>query len=989
MHFIIFLGTFYLVISVYAIATENSDQLVLLGNEQALGTPLIHNYTSEDFKQYMQYWAILKLSSGEMIFGTHRNLTFYNGHQWHFYNPPGNFVFSIAEGSESKIYIGGMGEIGYISIDNSGIYEYHSLKSYIPYEYLDFTNVWQTIYTRTGLYFRSPEYLFYWNGHEMIVWETETRFGILAYVHDKIFVWQENLGLFELKNGILTLTVEGSKFAHHYVRTLLPYDDNQILIGTRTDGFYLFDGISFKRWVTNGNDYIKENILYHGSIFHDGTFVFGTLHGGVVLVDRDGRVKNIINRQSGLQDQSVLYTYVDTYGMLWLGLQKGLSRIEPMLPITKFNYKTGIKDLVLSFIEHSEIFYAGTISGVYKFDPNTIVDYDHGSFKKILGISTGTRSFTISGNDLIAATDNGIYKIEDEKVTLLLHGTPNAVLTSRFNDEIIFIAEQDKIIAARYNRSNLTIVAESGRIRQPLNLAEAEEGSLYIGTRTDGVYHLKWDYQHSLENSFYLIFQNTQRINIPNGWETPEQTRVYFIDGNIRVGTYNGLYRIHEINRTLVPDSLLSENFAGGARDLHKIIQSNRGELYIRSLNDNIIAKPIDNGKYILEQGILNRIKITQFEMLFVDSYNFVWFGGAEGIYRYNPNVPNSYTRRFNTKISEMLLNNDSLIYRGPFQSINDLNLMHLSYTDNNIRFTFFIPSYDNTKENRYQTKLEPVDERWSHWTVDPFKDYNNLREGRYRFMVRGKDVYGNVSEATIIEFRVLPPWYRTWWSYGIASLLITLFLLSIHKYRLQRILEVEQTRIRIAKDLHDEIGSSLSSIALMIDMFTNKNTIRKEDKTELMSISCTTRDIVDSLRDVVWVINPEDDNLTTLIERMKSTAGKILHSIDFTFHADVSGLFEPVKMDAKRSILLIFKEALTNIIKHSGAKKVNINIYETEGMLTMIIEDDGVGFGDPLSSNGNGLQNMRYRAHQIDGILYIEGLPDQGTIIKLKMKLT
>lgn len=214
----------------------------------------------------------------------------------------------------------------------------------------------------------------------------------------------------------------------------------------------------------------------------------------------------------------------------------------------------------------------------------------------------------------------------------------------------------------------------------------------------------------------------------------------------------------------------------------------------------------------------------------------------------------------------------------------------------------------------------------------------------------------------------------------------VILFLLF--KYCTYKISDVEKTRSRIARDLHDEIGSSLSSVALMIDMVSSKTSITEKDKAELLSISRIIHDIIDSLRNVIWVINPERDRLDTLVERMKSIACTMLQNIHCEIDVHMENPDKVISMDSKRTILLLYKEALNNIVKHAGATKVVIGINEGAGCFRLFIEDNGVGFNQAQLSQGDGLQNMHYRARQIHGTLSIESAQGSGTKLELKMNL-
>ncbi len=987
MRFVVILVFLFSTGSFCAHSIEENNSSTGVPDVRVDGIPLIEDHSSNGFARTAQYWAILQLNDGTMVLGRHNGVTFYNGHQDYFFQPPGYHVFSLAKGLDGNVYIGGMGELGQLSFDDSGNFNYNRLHTYIPEQYRDFTRVWQSITTDDGIYFRSSEYLFYWDYETMSAWEPDTRFNFLGIVHDKVLVWQEDRGLFELKDGSITLLPEGEIFADHFVRALLPYDDDRILIGTRTDGFYLFDGTSFERWDTGAQSYITDNILYHGSVLPDGSFAFGTLQGGVVIIEPDGDVRLILDRRAGLPDQSVLYTYVDRDGSLWIGLQAGLCRVEPVLPVVKYDDRTGIGDLVNSFIQYEDNYYAGTNSGLYKLEPADDALRGYGIFRKIRGINSAVRDLTVVDGDLLAAADEGLFRFNGDEASLLYSEMVTQILTSRVENQMLYAAQENSVILGRYTDGEFTVLSESGRITGPIKFAKSEDGTLFVGTRAEGVYRLNWDFERSSgENNNILV--NTMRIGLPADWETARQSFVYNINDTIRVATTEGLYMISEDYSTMIPDSLFSGRFAGGSRGVYMIVENDKGEIFFHSRGEQFNARPSGSGEYIVEQGVLKRIEISQFELLYSDTYGYVWFGGSDGLYRYDSNINYDHTRNLNTLISDVYINTDSLIYRGILHSAADNDQRIFSYPENDLRFIFSIPAYENVQDNRYQTMLEPIDEDWSRWTDEWFKDYTNLREGRYRFMVRGRDVYGNISEAAVFEFRILPPWYRTWWTYGMSGLFVLLILISIHKYRVKRILEIERTRTRIARDLHDDIGSSLSSIALMIDMVSNKETVSGTGKKELAYIGETAREMVDSLRDVVWVINPDHDKFGTLVERMKATAGNMLCDIDFKFDADVISKYETVSMDFKRSVLLIYKEALNNIIKHAQASRVNIVITETDGMFRMRIEDDGIGFEESNKTDGNGLQNMHFRAQQIHGSLYIQSGHGEGTTIELKAEL-
>jgi signal transduction histidine kinase len=216
----------------------------------------------------------------------------------------------------------------------------------------------------------------------------------------------------------------------------------------------------------------------------------------------------------------------------------------------------------------------------------------------------------------------------------------------------------------------------------------------------------------------------------------------------------------------------------------------------------------------------------------------------------------------------------------------------------------------------------------------------------------------------------------------------IALILLAIHNYRVRKLLEVERMRVRIASDLHDDIGSSLSSIALITDMVRRSLTSHGPQQQQLMDVTRAAKSTADSLRDIVWIISPEHDQLDDIILRMKDSAAKLLTGTAYMFHCTNDSLGRSLSMEFRRNLLLLYKEALNNIAKYAKATSVDIEIREENGTLRLEIVDNGVGFDISQIQRGNGLNNMKLRAEKIGGSVSIESTPSKGTTIRLRARI-
>ena len=193
--------------------------------------------------------------------------------------------------------------------------------------------------------------------------------------------------------------------------------------------------------------------------------------------------------------------------------------------------------------------------------------------------------------------------------------------------------------------------------------------------------------------------------------------------------------------------------------------------------------------------------------------------------------------------------------------------------------------------------------------------------------------------------------------------------------------------RSRIASDLHDEIGSNLSSISLSSQLIRNNQFIGEKERGQLEDITITAKETADSIRDIIWFINPEHYRDEDLIMKMKDTASKILVGIEFTFNNNGNKNIDIKNLQVRRNLFLIYKEVLNNIVKHSYAESVVIILEDKPGFLNIKITDDGIGYNKDEITYGEGLKNIQKRISDINGRLEIKSQPGKGTSILFSIK--
>ncbi|MCI0490249.1 MAG: histidine kinase [Blastocatellia bacterium] len=417
---------------------------------------------------------------------------------------------------------------------------------------------------------------------------------------------------------------------------------------------------------------------------------------------------------------------------------------------------------------------------------------------------------------------------------------------------------------------------------------------------------------------------------------------------------------------------------------ISSITEDDFGRIYI-STSRGIDRFDLETGRikhYSFSDGLPGA---TQ-EVSYRDSQGRLWFGSRDALLQFIPES-DSPPAPPQTRISELLIEGDSY----PLSSMGEDNLtdLELESNRNHLQISFFGISSSVSDRLKYQYRLDGSDREWSEPTDQRTVILANLSPGVYRFLVRAVNAYGIAGDPpAAISFRILPPIWQRWWFLVLAVLAITAIIYSIYRYRLGQLLEVERVRMRIATDLHDDIGASLSQIALLSEVVRQQGSKNDPQTTERLSkIAHVSRELVDSMSDIVWAINPNRDSVSDLTHRMRRFASDTLSARDIKVRFRAPESDDGIKLGAntRREVFLVFKEAVNNTARHSGCGAVDIQIEASSGWLTLRLCDDGKGFVPASEGDGHGLASMRARAESLGGSLEILSGNGQGTTLTLR----
>jgi len=312
------------------------------------------------------------------------------------------------------------------------------------------------------------------------------------------------------------------------------------------------------------------------------------------------------------------------------------------------------------------------------------------------------------------------------------------------------------------------------------------------------------------------------------------------------------------------------------------------------------------------------------------------------------------------------------------------LERLALTFRDSSFGFEFAALGFANPARNRYAYRLTGFDPAWVEAGARRFARYTNVPPGEYVFRVKGSNADGVWNEAGLaLPVSIAPPFWQTWWFRILALAAASGLLIAAYRYRVERLLELERLRLRIASDLHDDISSDLSGIAVALDLLGRRPAVTPEHRGRLDELRDRALRMADSLRDTVWSVQPEHDSLESLARRLRSVAASLLPDTHVSFDLRVPP-HTPLHMTVRRGVFLTCKELLHNVARHGRASNVEVTLATEDGRLRLRVSDDGVGFDPDASHEGEGLRSLRRRARQLGAELSIKSRPGAGTVATL-----
>jgi ligand-binding sensor domain-containing protein/two-component sensor histidine kinase len=729
----------------------------------------------------------------------------------------------------------------------------------------------------------------------------------------------------------------------------------------------------------------------------DGTIWIGSNPSGALRLNSNTGHYEAFTPRNGFASHTVWDITSDHEGNIWFATENGLSRLSRG-DFMRYNFRYLSSELLKAAcpVSDSELLIAtdapehfllrpdNTISRVYT--PRQWAAYWP---ERIHRMSNGDLWITESMDRMPGQFHTNAYKMRGDKLLMQRSlknypGAPAALNFSRSRAPMSdgsewFCAESGIYYFNGKSFQFIQVADASGGRYIPVSIASSGDSMLYVLRAKAGLYRYRIKYPDSLVTLQLkdVVLQNELKGKSFNSLMTDSRGWVWAGSSQDGMMIWSESTAPHaraisdSLSNTMITcmvEDASGTVWIGTARGLNRIRISPRGALDLDA--DVYGAEFCDRYVYF--------VKALR-EKLYVGT------GGCLGIIDLN--------RSRSTRVPALPIYITGLQINGQERSasLQSRHRLDLSPEQNNMRIEFTGLSYRDERRLRYRYRLKGLDRDWSSPTPEFRVTYSKIPPGDYEFEVMAFAPDGLESAApACFSFHIGQPFYTSWWFITLCLLFALMTAWSVYRYRINQFMKMQQMRQRISKDLHDDIGATVSSIGILAEMVKSGRVNEDRQKQLLETISEESRYVAQTLSDIVWTINPRNDSMDAIFARMQRYAAEMFEAKGIQYKIILPDALSDGAMDmqSRQHLYLIFKEAVNNLIKYSGATEAALILKANGRRLLMELRDNGRGFEADAAQHGNGIANMRKRAEEMLAKLEIKTAPGAGTVVTLDAPL-
>jgi ligand-binding sensor domain-containing protein/DNA-binding CsgD family transcriptional regulator len=766
------------------------------GQVKSIALPDVRNYKRNEYKGGTQNWSIDQDKNGNLYFANNGGLLQFDGSSWKKYSLPNSTSLRCVKIDKSgKIFVGGYNEFGFFEPNRKGELKYISLSKNVyknKAKVIDF--IWKIHSINNQIVFQSFAEAYIYKNGRLTILKAPQRFQFSFEVNNKLYFQDVQNGILEFKNGKLSTLPNTTSLNNTEIWAMYALSKNKLLIVTLEKGLFVYENQRLSSWNTAANTFIKKNNSLGGVIMNNKFIVLNSVLDGIIICDFNGKIIQHINRNKGLQNNTVLTSFIDQKNNLWLGLDNGIAFINESSPFTYFGFSYDISTVYASVIHQGNL-YVATNRGVFYHAWND--NFKEDVFKLVEGTTAQSWNVQVIDNELICANNRGALLIKQGKVIQIIDSKgyfgfkeipnhPGFFIGSNYNGFAVF---QKTSNGFQFKNQLLGFVKSS-------NSFELDESFLWL-KKDESLYRM------SLSNDLKR-FSNIKEID----QLTPQLKKIgsiQKIDGKVYFQTNNHFYKYSTEQEIFYEDKKFTTLFKNipVIKALSEDSKSNLWYAYDESLG--VLMKEKNTYKNIVApfSNLTGNLVNNYLSVNTIDSKN-IFIGLTDGLAHYDSELLNNFVTKPKAFIRTFSFPGDTITLNNNQKNIENIRI---PYSSNHVSFTFSSPTYENLENVQFSYQLEHFDHKWSNWSTISIKEYTNLREGDYVMKVKVRNSYGVQSEPSSISFTISPPWYRHFLAFifYFILLIIAIYLISNRikiKIRKNKYYEtIEQRRLYLEKE--------------------------------------------------------------------------------------------------------------------------------------------------------------------------------------------
>jgi len=765
--------------------------------QNTIGIPAIVNYSKQSYGAGSQNWAIAQDARGIMYFANNNGLLSFDGTFWRKYALPNKTIVRSVAVDGKRVYVGGQAEFGYFEPAANGELVYTSLMNLLPQTAQDFTDVWNICMYEGKVFFRAYRKILELSEnrirvHNGIHWNFlgVSSQGLLAYEYDR--------GLVRYDRGKWTPALSDTtglpKLAIKAAVTLSP---DSTLLATLSNGLFIYHHQQLSRFRSEAIDAVTGQIIFGAQALKGGHIALITNLSGCLIIDRQGKFVQRLSKKEGVQNNNVLSLMIDRDENLWLGLDNGIDLVLYNNAIKTIFPESEDRNAGYASIVYKDRLYLGLSTGAFTIPLAKLPDlsYTNGNFQAVEGSKGQVWNFAAVNDKLLMCHNNGAFLINGS-TTEAIDGKTGfwdfQPLRSKDNTPVVIAGTYNGINFYRYDNGSFVNPKLHAHFESARFVVQHKE-KIWIAHPYKGLYQVSYSSEGRTEVAAY-----TDRLGVLSS----NHNKIFPVAGKMILTSDKGIFEFDDGRNDFVHSSEW-EDLLGGPVSYLK--EDRYGNIWFtRDRKLGVVDRMGGKQRIVLIPELNNKIQGDGFENLLVIDSNNVLIAAEKGFFHLNYADYKKNRLKLNVLIRRVnaIASGDSLIEGG--YNVKPL-VNSLPYRLHSLHFEASSTLYGQEHTIEYSYFLEGFDEGWSDWVKKTEKDYTNLPPGKYVFRVKCRNNTDNESEAVSYAFRILPPWYRTWWAWSLYILAGAAVLFYLYKQQQLRYKRQQAQKLAQQKRLHEE----------------------------------------------------------------------------------------------------------------------------------------------------------------------------------------